>query len=491
MANRRSFKSNVSFLEKISIGAIGTQQVFASLKKQGHTPLELERGSMSFKIWKNIKIKRIRVPDILCVACGHRVESRAKTTLTISMSHSFAEKERAWDYGLDDDDYVALVVCERSGEKPIDWQAGELVQYISVKELREAQRANQIVAIKPKGAEEGFEARIEWPAAIANYPGTVTRVDEEIIQYRRQVDNRAIPLRLVKTSEKLKIAPLVKEGDTIVQNQVLASVVPVLRSFPCSKSITPEYYIDKLSSRDLSTRYAAAKALALFDPKAITKSLLTKIEDTEEHIYVRLEAAASLARHDEAAGWSFIEQCLEGDYLQDTLEAVIVLGEIRTDKACRILCKVLQDNEQHAEIRSGAAWALGEQRNKLALDALVDSFSSVDEDIRIEASRALAKLASRFTPDIVGRFPKEAPQKRPGIAWALSKSKKFSLDDLLSALVDEDARHWVAYILGTQSEEEYIGEIEKLKKRDPEVYFAVTVLWKIMTSWVYDLEEYG
>jgi len=62
---------------------------------------------------------------------------------------------------------------------------------------------------------------------------------------------------------------------------------------------------------------------------------------------------------------------------------------------------------------------------------------------------------------------------------------------LLDILVDEDARHWVSYILGTQDQQRYIDEIEKLKVRDPEVYFAATVLWKIMTSWVYELEEYG
>ena len=86
MANRRAFKSDVSFLEKISMGAVGTHRAFEHLRDQGHNPLELERGSMSFKIWKNIKIKRIRVPNILCIACGRRVKSRAKTTFEISMS---------------------------------------------------------------------------------------------------------------------------------------------------------------------------------------------------------------------------------------------------------------------------------------------------------------------------------------------------------------------------------------------------------------------
>ena len=50
MANRRSFKTDESFLEKLAIGAIGARAVFESLKLQGHLPIELERGSMNHKI---------------------------------------------------------------------------------------------------------------------------------------------------------------------------------------------------------------------------------------------------------------------------------------------------------------------------------------------------------------------------------------------------------------------------------------------------------
>jgi len=195
VANRRSYKSDVSFLEKISIGAVGTHRVYEDLQQQGHTPIELERGSMSFKIWKTIKIKRIRVPDILCIDCGRRVESRAKTRLQISMSHSLSDPERGWDYGLEDDDFVALVVCQRVGGKPVDWEADELVQYILVRELRTAQNANQAVSVEPKGAEEGFEARITWPASIASAAGVVTQMTAEQLQYRRQTDNRTITLK--------------------------------------------------------------------------------------------------------------------------------------------------------------------------------------------------------------------------------------------------------------------------------------------------------
>lgn len=488
MANRRAFKSDVSFLEKISMGAVGARRVFEHMRDQGHNPLELERGSMSFKIWKNIKIKRIRVPDILCVACGRRVESRAKTAFEISMSHSLSDPERGWDYGLNDSDFVALVTCKRVGDKPVDWRADELVQYISVHDLRSAQRNKLTVLVKPKGAEEGFEARISWPAVVAKSAGIVESVTDDRIQYRRQTDKRMVTLRLAKRGLSLK--PLVHKGDAISENQVLAAVVPVVKQFPCSQKTSQEYYIAQLSSSSLSERYTAAKALSAFPSRDVSKALIDKVNDRNEHIYVRLEAAASLARHGEEQGWSFIRQCLADDYLQNRLEAVIVLSEIPTDTSCQLLCSVLTDNRQNPEIRAGAAWALGELNNGLALSVLIDSFSAVDESIRIEAARALAKLASRFTGEIVDKFPRVAPDKRAGVAWALSKSGKFKLEDLLNALVDEDTRHWVSYILGTQDQQRYIDQIEKLKERDPEVYFAVTVLWKIMTSWVYKLEEY-
>ena len=184
MSSRRAFKTDVSFLEKISAGAVGTTRVFEDLKAQGHSPIELERGSMSFKIWKKIKIKRVRVPDILCVRCGTRVESRAKTDLQITMSHSISDPKRGWDFGLTDNDMIAFVKCSKSGDRPIDWKADELVQYVNVREMREALAQNKAITVKPKGATEGFEARLIWPSAIAKAEGCVVSIDQNCIKFR-------------------------------------------------------------------------------------------------------------------------------------------------------------------------------------------------------------------------------------------------------------------------------------------------------------------
>ncbi len=488
MTDRRSYKADVSFLEKISIGAVGTHRVFEDLSQQGHAPIELERGSMSFKVWKAIKIKRIRVPDILCLDCSRRVESRAKTRLEISMSHSLSDPERGWDYGLEDDDFIALVVCRRVGDRPIDWEADDLVQYIAVRELRTVYDAGMVVGVPPKGAEEGFEARVTWPASVASAAGVVTQVTQERLQYRRHYDNRKITLKLFK--QGVSLSPLVREGDIIAANQILASVVPVVRSFPCERMTTTKDYIARLSSLSLSERYTAAKALSHFDSTEAIEALAHTVSIAEEHIYVRLEAAAGLARRSDKRGIAFIEQSLSDQYLENRLEAVIVLGEVGTEEAITMLVDTLQDNEQHPEIRAGAAWALGELRNRSTLDALITSFEAVEQVVRIEAARALAKLATEFTPEIVAEFPTSESSKRPGIAWALSKSGRVTIEQLLGALVDDDARRWIAYIVGTQEKHKYINEIEALRLRDPEVYFAVTVLWQIMGSWIYGLEEY-
>jgi hypothetical protein len=489
MFNRRSFKSDESFLEKIAIGAVGTRRVFEHLRQQGHTPIELERGSMSYKIWKSIKIKRIRVPDILLLNSNKRVESRAKTALEITMSHSFSNQERAWDSGLADDDYVALVVVRKAGERPIDWQADQLVQYFSVRDLRAIYQSNAIIREKPKGAQEGFEERITWLSSTASADGIIQQITPERLQYRRLSDNRTLSLRLTKSG--IPMFPQVIIGEQVAENQIIASVVPVTQAFPVEHTATASVYTQQLHSSSQSERYTAAKALFYFDSREVRAALAEKIRDDKDHIYVRMDAAASLARHDDGQGFSFIEECLRQPYVENQLEAVIVLAEIASPTAINLLLRVLQNQQFHAEVRAGAAWALGELRNKVALQTLVQCFNEVAEVVRVEAARALAKIAETHVEDIVNLLPVSEVTERPGIAWALSQSASFSVDQLLNILQDRDTRRWVSFILGSQPPQIYINQIETLRQVDPEVYFAVTVLWQIMNSWVYNLEMYG
>jgi hypothetical protein len=127
-----SFKSDESFLEKLALGATATRATIKRLKELGYEPIELERGSTGYKIWKKIKIKRIRVPDILCLKSGQRFESRGKTRLEISMSHSRKDPYRAWDVGMRPDDLVAVLLCKKIGDSPINWEVVSPIHFIKI-----------------------------------------------------------------------------------------------------------------------------------------------------------------------------------------------------------------------------------------------------------------------------------------------------------------------------------------------------------------------
>ena len=488
MNGRRAYKSDVSFLEKISLGAVGTRKVFEDLTAQGHSPIELERGSMSFKIWKQIKIKRVRVPDILCINCDKRVESRAKTNLEITMSHSISTPERGWDFGLEDDDYIALVKCVKGGERPTDWVAEEPVQYVEVGSMSATYDKNLAFAEKPKGATEGFEIRVTWPSSLASDHGEVTLVNSQKIQYRGSTSGRIVTLLLSKRGATLE--PMVTVGETVRKNQIVASVVPVVQRFNCGKTTSTEYYLGMLDSTSLSDRYVSAKALAHFPSDAAADALAKTVRNEREHIYVRLEAASSLLKMGHIEYLSFFKGLLSDQYLENRLECVIVLGEIDSDKSCDLLIGTLLDSNQHPEIRAGAAWSLGELRNKKATEALVKVFNEVEKTIRQEAARALTRFGDSYSKDIISLIPKSTEEERAGIAWALSKSGRFEIRDLIPSMSDNEARKWIAWIIGTQDQAKYISQIEQLKRKDQEVYFAVTVLWKILSSWIAELDIY-
>jgi len=483
-----SFKTDESFLEKLAIGAAGTRQVMSHMRNHGLDPIELERGSTGYKIWKSIKIKRVRVPDILCIRTGIRVESRAKTKMTISMSHSKNDEIRGWDYGLRDDDFVALVACKKSGDEPIDWDAQSMVQYIKVDGLRQAYNNKLVIDEKAKGSQEGNELRLTWPAAIASAQGTIITIDDRL-RFRRTNDNYLISLSL--KSRGILMTPTVSTGEVIQENQILASVVPILRTLPNTQISAFDYFKNLLSSHSIADRYAAAKAFSSLDmiPEA---DLVERISDSAEHIYVKLECAACLARRDISLGSEFIKTSLQSEYLPHRLESVIILGEIKSGDSAATLMAVLNDSSQHEEIRSGAAWAIGELNRKETIPALITAFNNIEFSIRVEAARSLYRMCSSFVDQIEYEFSRSTDYERQGIAWALSQSKNWNLSSLLSSISSdsEDARKWLAYIIGKADQRKIADQVEVIRESDPQLYFAVTVFWKIASSWINDLKPY-
>lgn len=487
------FKSDDSFLKKIAVGAAGTNATITQLKKMGFRPIELERGSTGFKIWKNIKIKRVRVPDILCLNTGLRFESRGKTKPEISMSHSLKDPKRAWDFGMRDDDLVSIVVFEQNDDVPIDLKQVSPVHFVSVRDMRHAFSTEQVSITKPKGVEEGSEIRVIWTSSAANLKSNVTEVEPGKISLTPIPEARRQTIRL-KRNNGIDLLPQVRVGDTVEAYQIVASVVPVHIQLTCPPSVPETYFIERLTNVNMSERYAAAKALRYRGYSASSEAILeARMNDSDEDIYVQLEAAAALAAHNYQSGWDFLENKLRSTVmdvpLETQLETVIVTSEIPNERSEQLLIEVLRDADRDDELRAGAAWALGQFTSATSATALVDTFDSSTLYIKVEAARALLRIAEPQIPHLIDLLKSVSHNKRDGISWALARTGNFNPADLVEN-ADENLRKWISYIVGYGKENFDQSDIETICDADPEIYFAASVLWQILTSWVNDLREY-
>lgn len=491
MAN--NFKSDDSFLRKLAVGAAGTNATIARLKTMGFNPIELERGSTGFKIWKKIKIKRVRVPDILCLKTGLRFESRGKTKLEISMSHSLSDPKRAWDAGMRDDDLVSIVVFEQNDVSPIDLKQISPIHFVSVRELRQAFAAGQVSITQPKGVEEGSEIRVMWTCAAANQRSVVAAIEPGRISLTPITETRKQSIQLSRNKGRITLLPQVNVGETVEANQIVAAVVPVSTVIQCPTSVSEAYFIDKLASVNLSERYAAAKALRYRGYTTAKPVLESRMCDVDEDIYVQLEAAAALAAYDDPDGWEFIESKLRSSVmavpLETQLETVIVASEIPKSRSEQLLVEVLRDAQRDDELRAGAAWALGQFASATSATALVDTFNSSPLEIKVEAARALLRIAEPQIPHLIDLLKNGDPTKRDGLSWVLARIGQFDPSEIVTG-ADENLRKWLSYIIGYGKDNFVQADVEAICKADPQVYFAASVLWQIVSSWVNDLREY-
>jgi hypothetical protein len=488
-----SFKSDESFLRKLAVGAAGTRATIDRLREMGFNPIELERGSTGFKIWKKIKIKRVRVPDILCLNTGLRFESRGKTKLEISMSHSLNDPKRAWDAGMRDDDLVSIVAFDQKNDSPVDLKRASPVHFIKVNEMRKAFAAGQVSISRPKGVEEGSEIRVMWTCAAANQKSVVSEVESGKISLISIPPPGHQTVQLSRSGGKIILVPQVKAGDTVKVNQIVAAVVPVCTMLAPPRSVKESYFIDKLVSVNLSERYAAAKALRYRGYTAAASELEARMDDPVEDIYVQLEAAAALAAYDHPKGWEFMENKLHSPVttvpLQTQLETVIVASEIPQERSEQLLIEVLQDTSRDDELRAGAAWALGQFASATSATALVNTFDSRTLEIKVEAARALLRIAKPQVRHLLKLLKTGDPAKRDGISWALAKIGGFKPSIIMEG-TDDNLRRWISYIVGYGKEKFVQADFEAICSADPEVYFAASVLWQILASWVNDLKEY-
>lgn len=462
-----SFKEDYSFLEKVSLGAVGNKKIMELLNNAGHRIIELERYSTTNKIWST-KIKRLRVPDLLCLNCGRRIESRAKSKLGIIMSDAVNNPERRWDVGLRDEDLVGIIHCH--GSLDTEFVCGNQVNLFSIGDLRS--KINHSKLGDRKSASEGSERDRTWPSYVPTFTGRVDSIEPNKIKFVKQDNQR----HTYRVRENYNI--YVNSGDIIYANeQIIASVIDRKVALECDGR-QYDFPIDLKSDSPIE-RYCAVKALGyLTEIKDRSIPDLIQLLDHEDDQRIKLEIFSSLLRLGEDRWLQFFDYIGSIGEIAMEMEAVLILSELSSfAQSQEKLLNIAYDITKHNEVRSVAVWALGKISDKQS-----DILNLIEDNDIVVSSHAIAILEKYATPALTPRLLEFLSNNRctSGIARIISTAT--NLDDLMivNALVstqNETVRKWILYAIGSSSPERFRPLIEDNDPNSARSIELLNIFW--------------
>lgn len=432
------FKEDAEFARSVSMGAAGTEAVARCLREHGHRPIELERFAMANKVWQT-KVKRLRLPDLVCVACGRRVESRAKSVFAIEVSDS-DRPGREWDAGgLRDNDLYAFVRADLSTFPPT---VGQPVFFTSAA-LHDV--ATYSKRTDRKAASQGSEVTRRWRTWVPKKPGWLRGIDSQG-QLVCEFDDgseysywqwRDWPTRWAY----LEVGARIEAGQTMV-----AGIVEPPASLTCPGDVW-NVGAD-FQATDATTIYAAVKAAGIVGDEGLLEALVGIAEQDSMDWRIRLEAYASLARLDPAAWTEAVADiALDSErQVEQRMEAVFVLSEISTDDAVGALAEVAaRGDEQLIELRAAAVWGLG--RGVRPRPDLLLSFAADPVDlVGLHAIVALQEIPEQLLPTLSAWLQAD-DRHAATAATILARTKQ--VNALLTAVeAGGRARLWALQALG-------------------------------------------
>lgn len=494
-------KSDSSFFDKIVLGAVGARAVAADLSALGHDAVELERGATDTKIWKDVKRKRVRIPDLVCTRCGRRIECRAKTSRELTMSHSTADHERGWDYGLVNDDWVAFPVCEDSRLESVSagrlradasswretewvrWEPRGDINYLEVAALR----AVPFESGGRKGVTEGSEATVRWSGQFSSREGRVLQAARDGVRVAIGESARPHTWKLGPGQ-----TPQVEAGEWVRANRLLACCAPVLRrpAMVCPQDLSAEKVGQLLRSVERTQRFTGVKLARLLGLEGLADEVARLATDAEEDIYVRVEGAAYRLVVARAAAAACFSQFLRSNDPQTRLEAVIALGDSRSGRAVTTLEGIMHNQDQEPFMRTAAAWALGQVPTDDARNALVQGFAATDLRVRREALESLVGMGEATTAALLAGLSRGGDDVAAGCAEVLRQLEPApQVVEAVGRLVGTQAvaelnTRWMVWLLGNTDPQLGAPVAARLAESRPELHYAITVLWAFLRSWV-------
>lgn len=370
------FKVNTSFLKYLTMGALASQKVMAEMTKLGLSPIELERYSCSNKIWAT-KVKRLRLPDLLCVRTGLRVEVKGKSALSIKLSDSPTNPSRRWSSGLGPSDLIAFVQCTASGTSI---HPSDFVELFHVEDLSNC-ALEQTKLGRPKSASEGAERDREWPSVVPKRGGYVTALEPKKIKVKFDTGS-SYTYKLGNGYSYLDV------GDRFEGGAQFIGGLPKRKVQLSDLTKLGQWDPRKLVNGNETDRYVLAKSLSAVGSKSDFPLLTTLMHDDDAR--VSLEAAGTLAKLGSVAGLNELLYAVHTpreEYL--SMEAVLILSELSKSplakKAKAALLDIANDPAYEGdEIRQAAIWGLGKAGFSSFAD-LMPFLDSSSEEERIHA----------------------------------------------------------------------------------------------------------
>ncbi|MBO7940728.1 HEAT repeat domain-containing protein [Streptomyces sp. S9] len=468
------FKEDVDFARFLSMGVYAADAVAQDLEhNHGHRIIELERFAKANKVWQT-KVKRLRLPDLMCVDCGRRFESKGKTKLEIKLSDSTVPG-RAWrDGGMRLDDIFAFA-CVDMKASPVS--VSNLV-YVTRQSLEDALGSSK--EGKRKAVSEGSEMNRRWPMWAPGYAGAVVTVDND----RKKVRvTKGTSTYLYGSGSRWEAFHTLAAGTAFKAGQPVASCFRMADSVACAGDGSWSWKEDLLSP-DEDIRFPAVKAARLLGTEPVEDILIGIADDEANDWRLRLEAHASLAptRPASVAALLVLAECAASTD-EVRMEAVFSLSEIATEGAAEALQSIADgtDTAVPEEVRASAAWGLGTGAYK----APAKLMRLVNDPSVLVATHAAAALPSDLPQECLDALLDwlRADDLRRAATAAHLLAQRGLVAELVNALrtAPEDVRRLIVLALGDTSREAVSGLLSRLA---PQSRAVLATLWARNDDWL-------
>ncbi|WP_434811862.1 hypothetical protein [Microbacterium sp. bgisy189] len=341
------FKEPDDFARFLTIGAHAASAISRDLEQNhGHRIIELERYARANKIWQ-VKVKRMRLPDLMCLRCGRRFESKGKSALELKLSDSATPGREWWAGGMRQDDVFGFV---RVAVQPNRVDVGQVV-YVTREALHEAKDA--LVAGQRKSVADGSEIAVSWPSWTPTSGGIIDVLTDTEIVIEKSDGRRQTYRNHAKWPSQHPYLP--QGAHFAAGDMVVSSVAPA--DVACAGDVW-DWEAD-LASPDTDDRFAAVKAARWLNRGSADDALRVLALQSGADWRVAIEAAASLSPHEPSMVDVLLQHALSGAKEGAPMEAVFVLTELASNDAAEALEQIAADVTLASELRSAATWGLG------------------------------------------------------------------------------------------------------------------------------------